>query len=359
MNKEHKELPQSDNHPDDVTLGEFVMGLVEILRWVKGHFWQLVLATIIGVGLMIFLELRKEPQYQASLTFMLADDHSGQVGGISSMLGQFGIPISSGKYNIDKLLEIAKSRKIVQEVILSSAEINGATSVIGNTLIETYELDERWAENEPGMEGFRFDNASDLDGESLYALKSLHHLLVGSPSDRSSGLIQMDYGSMDYIMSFATTTLIPDLSIALSDNLYEHLKAFYISKATEKTQASYDLIAERRDSIVEEYKQIEYQIASLKDRSLTSFQNVDNIRLSNLTSESFGLKIAIQEIEKSLSLAELSLKSSTPLIQKIDDPSLPISPLPKSWLKIVIIGALIGIVLYFLGVFAYTVLRMV
>ena len=169
----------------------------------------------------------------------------------------------------------------------------------------------------------------------------------------------MDYGNLDYIMSFKTTTLDPELSIGLSDKLFAHLKDFYISKATEKTQASYELIAQRRDSIADVFEKTEYEIATLKDRSQTTFQNVDNLRLSNLSAQSFGLKIALQEIEKNLSIAELSLKSSTPLIQKIDSPSLPISPVPKSWLRTFVIGAVIGMVIYFIGLFVYTVLRMV
>ena len=349
------------SYPDEMTLQEFVLGLVDILRWLKSHWWQLGLVMAICIGALLYKLYSKEPEYKATLTCILADDHSGGMGGLGSVLGQFGLPSSSGKYNIDKLLEIAKSRTIASHAILSEVTIEGRTDLLGNFLIENLELDKKWGEKNPEMEGFRFQNANqeDLNTNENSAIKKLHKLIVGKSGDRSDALLQMDYGKTDYVMSFSTTTLDPDIAIHTSRLMFERLKEFYIFQATEKYKTSFDVLQIKRDSLAEAYQKTEYQIAQFKDRSANTFEFSNNVTLSNLSTESLGLKLALSEIEKSLAVAEMALKNSTPMIQLIDEPIGPLAPLPKPLLRTIIIGGVIGLGLYLAFIFLWALLKMV
>lgn len=348
-------------YPDELSLKEFLLGLVDILRWLKSHWWQLALCILIGAGAYTYRQLSKEPQYQATLTFILADDHSNGMGGLGSVLGQFGLPSSSGKYNIDKLLEIAKSRRIGAKALLSEVQINGKKGLLGNFYIEVYELDKKWSKNRPEMEGFRFKNndSDSFSTEENRAINSILGLLVGTKGNRSNALLQMDYGSTDYVMSYDVTNLHQELAIETAKQMYDHLKEFYIFQASEKAQSSYDLVRQKRDSIAKSYQSIEYQIAKLKDQSASTFAYSSSVQLANLSTQSVGLKLALAEVEKNLSIAELSLKSNTPMIQKIDDPVGPLAPIPVSILKCILIGGIIGAAIYMIGLFLVTVIKMV
>ncbi|MFT4567777.1 MAG: hypothetical protein ACI9FN_002744 [Saprospiraceae bacterium] len=349
------------SYPDEMTLQEFVLGLVDILRWLKSHWWKLGLVMLMCIGGFLYNLFNKEPEYRATLTCILSDDHSGGIGGLGSVLGQFGLPANSGKYNINKLLEIAKSRTIVSRAILSEVTIEGRTGLLGNFLIENLDLDQEWSEKNPEMEGFRFQKAvqEGLNIKENYAIKQLHKLIVGSSGDRSNALLQMDYGKTDYVMSFITTTLDPSIAIHTSRLMFERLKEFYIFQATEKYQTSFDVLQIKRDSLAKAYQKTELQIAKFKDQSAKTFEYSNNVTLSNLSTESLGLKLALAEIEKSLALAEMALKNSTPMIQLIDEPIGPLSPLPKPLLRTIIIGGVIGLVLYLAFIFMWGLARMV
>lgn len=349
------------SYPDEMSLQEFVLGLVDILRWLKSHWWKLGLVMMLCIGGLLYNLFSKEPEYRATLTCILSDDHSGGMGGLGSVLGQFGLPSSSGKYNIDKLLEIAKSRTIASNAILTDVTINGRTDLLGNFLIEAYALDQKWEAKNPEMEGFRFQqtNKKGLNAKANFALKHLHQLIVGTSNDRSEALLQMDYGKTDYVMSFSTTALDSDIAILTSQLMFERLKEFYIFQATEKYQTSYEVLKSKRDSLATAYQRTEYQIAKFKDQSANTFEYRNNVTLSNLSTESLGLKLALSEVEKSLAVAEMALKNSTPMIQLIDEPIGPLAPLPKPLLRTIIVGGVIGLGLYLAIIFSWMLIRMV
>ncbi len=352
---------QRPTYPDEVTLREFMLGLVDLLRWLKRHWWQLALFMFIGAASVTFYKTSRDPEYKATLTFILADDQGGQMGGLGSVLGQFGLPTSSGKYNIDKLLEIAKSRRIVEQVLLSQISVKGQLDYIGNHLIDLYQLNSKWSQSFAKMQDFRFqrDDILNFSDTENYALKNLHKLIVGTPGNRQNGLLQMSYGNTDYVMSFEMTSLDPEVSLATTRLMFDQLKEFYIYQATSHYRTTYELILNKRDSIAGAYQELEYNIARLKDRSAGTFLNSNQIKISNLSSKSLGLKLALGEIEKSLSVAEMALKSSTPIIQKIDDPIGPLAPLPLSLLRNIIIGSLLGALVYMLALFAFTTIKLV
>ena len=87
--------------PDELTLKEFVLGLVDILRWLKSHWWKLGVVMLLCIGGLLYKLYSKAPEYRATLTCILADDHGASMGGLGSVLGQFGLPSSSGKYRSD------------------------------------------------------------------------------------------------------------------------------------------------------------------------------------------------------------------------------------------------------------------
>ena len=107
--------------------------------------WKVfVLSILLSCGGLWFWSQSKAPTYNAKLTLMLSDDSGQSITGLSSILGQFGLPVSTGKYNIDKLLEIARSRHILEQVLKSQCDIKGEHKSIADHLIGLYKIDESW-----------------------------------------------------------------------------------------------------------------------------------------------------------------------------------------------------------------------
>jgi uncharacterized protein involved in exopolysaccharide biosynthesis len=59
------------------------------------------------------------------------------------------------------------------------------------------------------------------------------------------------------------------------------------------------------------------------------------------------LKTALAKAEENLAIAHFALESNTPLIQLIDDPILPIESIKKSWLRLLSVGFIAGLFLFF------------
>ena len=336
-----------DQHPDEISLSEFLSSLAVIFSWVKDHIIGLILSITLFVGISLGWTLTRPSTYTAQLTFMLNDDNNPQITSIGGVLGQFGLPIPSGKYNVDKLLEIAKSRKILESAIFQTANIDGINTFLANHFINIYALRKVWSNKDTEYANFSFktDSVENFSPEENFALKSLYNLIIGQ-EERSNALFQTDYGKTDYIMSFETTTQSPELSIAFTNSMYDEVSEFYIEKAVEKNQSVYDLIKVRRDSLAILVQETSYKIAQIKDRTAGSFRSINNVDVANLTAYLVGLETAYQEVEKSLNNADIVLKTGTPLIQLLDRPIPPLSPDGSGILKKIALATVLAIIFY-------------
>lgn len=340
---------------DEISLEDFIRSIKGYANLMLSNWKVFVLSILLSCGGIWFWSQSNAPTYNAKLTLMLSDDSGQSITGISSILGQFGLPVSTGKYNIDKLIEIARSRHILEQVLKSQCDINGENKSIADHLIGLYKIDESWqAYSEKPFSG----NFAESAGTPAYnyLIKQLHTLVNGA--EQSGGLLNMDYGRDHYIMTFDFESLSEELSINYLINHFEYLTDFYTNKSVERQQLSYDIIKNKRDSISTSLNSVEREIAVLQDRSVNTWQNTAATRLSTLSTESLILKTAFAEAEKNLAIAELALQNNTPLIQLIDKPITPIQANVLGLPRILLYGFLLGIFLSFIILSTLYVIRL-
>ena len=342
-----KSISSKEQNVDDLSLREILKGAKQAFLYIVSHWMLLLLTSILCVGGLYWWYQSKPITYTAKLTFMLNDDSGGQLSGMNGILGQLGLPIPSGKYNIDKLLEISLSRSRIQEALFQKIELEGTTDFISNHLIELYDLDERWVLKRNSMAGFNFSSSAveNFNPDENYALKNIYALVAGSADDRSNALLQVGYGREAYIMDFSMTSLSEGLSIEFVKRLFDEVSEFYISKAVEKPMKIYKSMAAKRDSLEKEWINVETSIANKKDSNFGSFGSQTLMEINRLTSQALILKTGLAQAEQNLVVAELSLSNNTPLIQKIDDPLPPLSPNKVSIVRILFLGLVVAIFL--------------
>ena len=92
-------------------------------------------------GNWINLAWFKKPVYKAELSFALQDDKSSG-GGFSSALGlasQFGIDLGGGRaggeFSGNNLLELMKSRSMVEKTLLTTVNVKGKTETLADLYI--------------------------------------------------------------------------------------------------------------------------------------------------------------------------------------------------------------------------------
>lgn len=343
---------KNKRYADEITLSEVVISVAELVKWTRNHALGLILCCGLSCGFALFWVAQQPEEYVAELSFMLNDDNNPSISGVGGVLSQLGIGSSGGKYNVDKLLEIAKSDRIIDSTLLQESLVSGRRQILANHFIETYDLEEQWKNHRDDMSDFRIDNEDFQNEQTLYAMRSLRQMISGTKQNRENALLSSDYGNTDYIMSFYMKTLSDSLSISFVEHLYENVSKFFIDKTIEGSQRVYDLIIAERDSLSKQINETAHAIAELEDKSLGSFRNTNNVRLALLKNKLIGYQASFQIIVENLGRAKYALKTSTPLVQLLDKPTHPLSSSGQSYVKYGVLGFASGLIFYLFILFA-------
>lgn len=340
----------------EISIKEALLAIKEYLKEIKRCIPIILLITLPILAYQIYKVVNEDWVFNAPLSFMLNED-TGSSAGISSLLGSIGLPIgANGEDNLDKILELSKSRKISASTIFSKVNINGKDDFLANHLIQMLEQNGKW--NKKGLFGgeqlhdideLRFSHDS-LPAFSLVENNGLKHLqnhLVGNPHRDITPLIHTSYEEQTGIMKIEASTTNAEISVKLAKALYEKLSKYYVDQSIEKQEVTFKLISSKSDSIYQELQAKNYALADFKDRNLGLFARADQLTESRLMLEIQKLGAMYAEATKNLEIADFALKNKTPFIQLIDEPILPITPYKTSLLKGIILGLFLGI---FLGV---------
>ncbi len=350
-------LPNSLPPQDDISLIDLVRGLAKTVRDLLIH-WKGISFSILIAGLLSLLwYTRQDPVYPATLSFILADDNNSQMANFSAVFSQLGIPMGSGKYNVDKLMEIAKSRRIVQEALFQQCTVDGRQDYTANHLINQYDLPAKWAKKRPEMSGFAFAhaNSESFNEQENWALKSLYQLLIGSPDH--PGIFSTDYGKTDYVMYLKLEGIEPEVSIQFINDVYDALEGFFYNNANKRQQESFMLLTQKRDSISSALTNVNATLSRNIDRNLGAIDLTSGNYNQRLRTEQLILQSALAKAEEHLNIAEIAMRSHAPLIQLIDRPLGPISPVRPRILRIALLSLALGLALYMVFAFAKLVIQ--
>lgn len=313
--------------------------------------------------LMFLVNMKKTPVYKADLSFMINEDEGGALGGLASMLGQFGLGMGGNESNLDKIMELSKTRVIAQQALFQKEEIKGVTDYLANHHIQSLKDNNKW-----DKQGF-FDFVSSDDGLDLSdfkftndvfdtytikenkALKKLYKKMVGK--ELKGGAFESSFSELSGIMHFSLTSNDADLSIATVNAYFDQLSSFYSEKTTQKQEADYRLIKSKYDSINTRMNSVQYTLAKFEDQNQGLISKRDLLKKKQLQGEEMKLAAMIGEIEKQYQLAQLSLENKMDFIQVIDKPIPPLKPANRGKVFIFLLGGFLGGVLSII----YLVLR--
>ena len=114
---------------DEISLKELIQKLQGWYHYLLSKWKTIVLAGIIGGILGLTYAYLKKPMYTAETTFVLEEGESGgslgQYAGLASMVGIDLGGSGGGIFKGDNILELYKSRKMIQETLLSEGIFEG------------------------------------------------------------------------------------------------------------------------------------------------------------------------------------------------------------------------------------------
>ncbi len=339
-------IHQTPSHEDDeISLKELILKLKEF--WYElWRNWLLITLFILPFLLFFIYKAFTTPKtYKADLTFMLNDEGGAGIGGVSSILGNFGLGGGAGgEYNLEKMLELVRTRKLIQTVLFEKTTLDQKNDYFANHLIDLYAYHEKWDEDTTGLKDlyFKHDSINIFNTAENNALKILHASVIGNSDKGVEALLSTNLSETTAIMGLSLNTENESLSISMLESIFENLSSYYIEKAIEKPLHTYKIIAFKTDSIETELRNAEYSLANFMDTSFGLLNKKDQLKELQLKAKIEMLYRVYGESLKNKELAEFTLQEQTPVIQAIDYPIPPLEPENRSLIKAIIIACLLG-----------------
>lgn len=349
MNIENRDKSMSGNTTEEITLREIILNVQEYYGLLKSSWILIILFSILGALALGGYTYLKEPIYPASLTFMVNEDNGGGgMGGASMILGQFGIGGAGSEYNLDKIVALAKSNKILEQSLLDTSY----QPILANRLIDLYDFHSTWEESDL-LRDFYFKNQNNPLAHNA-ALRNITNLVRGS--EKKQGIAVFNYTEETGILKIEVKSPDSELSILLTEAIYDHLSRFYIKEATDRPKKNLKLLTERADSIVQELEIAEQKIASYEDRSQRLLLKTNQIGINKLRRNAQILAVMYAEVVKNKETSHFILRMETPFFQIIDRTFQPVPQTNKRLLLKFLIGGFLGAILitiWIIGTYIY------
>lgn len=334
---------------EELSLRDIIARVKEYLAELR-RCWKILalfcLPLIIWQG---YLAFTTPVTYQSKLTFMVDDDSGNQGGVLRNLLGGFGL--GSSENNNDRILELARSLRIMQQALFQKVEIGGQTDYLANHFIRIQHLhEEEWSKKpknpgQPSLKGFFFtrDSVEAFSRLEYTALKSIYGMFTGS--EEHTPLFGARNNADSGIMTLSLNTRSEALTIALLRAIFDCLSAFYINASTEKQLETYQIIKGKSDSLRQLLAGTEYRAAQFREQNNLLFRPTDQLPTERYSRDKTIYALMYGESVKNLELADFALRNKIPYVQPIDLPIPPLVGTPYGKKKALGLGLGLGLVL--------------
>jgi hypothetical protein len=337
-----------ENIQDEISLKELILKLREWWRYLLSRWVILLIAGLLGGGIGLTYAWFTKPTYEAVVTFALEDD-KGSGGGLSGALGlasSLGLDLGTnagGAFSGANLIELMKSRKMVQKALLSTIEIGDTIMTLGDQLLEMSKMKSKLVEK--GIwKGKQFyivnaeTNQLNLQQDSV--MQILHEKVTGSgglltvaQKDKKISIISVEVNSNHELFSKA-----------FAETIVKEVSDFYIETKSKKAKTNVAILQKQADSIRNELNQAITGVAVSSDNTynLNPALNVNRVPSTKKQVDVQANTAILTQLVTNLEMAKVTLLRETPLIQLIDRPTLPLKKEKPGMLKFLILGGLLA-----------------
>ncbi len=323
------EVDKSHYKNDEVSLKEMILNLKD---WIEYLFlkWKIIcVVVVLGSVLGVTYSMFQKPTYKATTSFVMETDNSGGLSSFAGLASMAGLDLggnAGGLFTGDNLIELYKSRKMIEKVLLSPVSYD-STQLLVDLYINLNELRVNWEDN-PQLLNIKFGN----EGANKLSYKSsrLQDSLLGKFVDK----INLDY--LNVARSDLRPTVI-QVSVSSKDEVFAYefnkklvqtVNEFYKQAKTQKSTSNISILQAKVDSVRAVMDGAIYNAASVIDATPNAnptrqAQRVVPMQKSQFNAESNRLILA--ELVKNLELAKITMMRETPLIQIIADPVYPLN----------------------------------
>lgn len=326
---------------DEISLKDIILNLRLWAKYLVSKWAIIIFAGVVGGVIGLIYSNLKKPVYQAGLSFALEDEQAGS-SGLSGALGlasQFGLDLGSnvgGAFAGDNLLELMKSRSIVEKTLLTTVEVDGKKQTLAELYIDYNKLRNSWKDNSkisavrflPDSERSTFSLQQDsLLGEFHYSL--IKENLAVEKTDKKLSIISVNVNSENELFSKY-----------FAEELVKIVSDFYVETRTKKSTQNIAILQHQTDSVRRELNSAITGVAASEDinPNANPSRRVLRVPSQKRAIDVQANQAILTELVKNLELSKITLRKETPFIQIIDKPILPLKKEKIGKVKAGIIG---------------------
>jgi len=301
-----------------------------------------VLSILLGGALGFCYAYFNKTKYEAKLSFIINESKASTQNPLAALASQLSIVSSSLNLSEDKILFLISTKKILGQSLLANYE--ESNKCIADKLIEILKIKQKYKKDADikvfdlfrnrKLEKLSYAENKIIDILISYIIKS-NDLTFESVKKKTnsivaqtaSGIILISYKSEDEI-----------LSQKFVKSIYNNLSDFYIETITKNLKASYELVLKREDSLKMVISNFEYQTADAFDNAIGVYKFRGKIQQNRLRRDTEILNAMYAEVLKNREIAKFNLEQERPVLQIIDEPTLPLEQHFKSKIIFTILG---------------------
>lgn len=336
---------------DYYTLGNVIEAIKAFFtQYLRKRWWILLLVICAGAAAGAIYFYKQKPKYVAVCTFIL-EDKSASGGGLSGLASQFGFNLGGlnnggGIFSGDNILDILKSKKVVQKVLLSGAEVKNEN---GKTLADFY-LDftkarKNWIAN-PELNHLNFSGSDkSMTPVQDSVLNAIYESLIKKnlSTERTS-----KQGTIIKVQVTAENGLFARL---MTERLVEEAGKLYMDIRVGTDQENIRKLQRRSDSLLVLLNSKSYRAAASQPLDINPGLRTASVPLEIATRDKTVLATLYGEVTKNLEASKLLLSQQTPVIQLLDRPSFLLDDNKKSMLFLVGVAAFAFAGIYLVSAF--------
>jgi hypothetical protein len=314
-----------------------VSNVKSIFTYVTKRWYLFLIVAIIGGLAGILYSINKKTEYKSHLTFALDEGDNGNIGNIMNLASQFGFSFGSSKdlFSGDNILEIMKSRRMVEQVLLSVDTFNHKPY----TFIEYYLLLSGKLKPKPGVKEIHFP-AEQQRSTFTYQQDSLLYkiyrefalkYIVAQRPDRKLSIYEVSVTSPD-----------EKFTKDFTDKIVAATNDFYVQIRTKKAKETLDILQQRVTSMKGNLNSSITDRASVQDVNINPAFAEAQVPVQKQQANIQVYGAAYGEMFKNLELARFQYLNEIPLMQIIDAANYPMEKVTSGKLKMAVLFALLA-----------------
>ncbi|MBR0502983.1 MAG: hypothetical protein IJJ77_07040 [Paludibacteraceae bacterium] len=341
-----KSMSAEDTKKSSVSLGEVLSYIKKYWNHLWKKKWMVVAAGIICAVLGYIYVYNKTIKYSANYVFTVGGDTPTTAGlSITSLLGMGGGSMNA--FSGDNVLELLKSRNMIENTLLSPCEYQGDTITFMEYLLICDSVRVKCAEGKIDASDEKQTSICDIsypygqDRKSFTRAQDSILMIVSSGMIKENIFVSRRDKKLSY-MEYLYTYPNEEFAMRFSAAHLKTVADFYTETKTSLSRKNLESFQQKADSVRRELDKTIAKSSAFYDGHRNASGSFVTAQLKKYEIDIQVLTTTYQEIEKNIKVLELDLARETPLIQIIDEPFYPLPNDKMRKLKGFIMGGFLG-----------------